>query len=94
MVKLVDGDQPVVERLDAQFLDREAEGGMGADQHLVVAGQELATAFDLGPCHAGLSMPGALHRFHCGATCQSAQKPNCSGLRRRSWRRWTAPAPR
>lgn len=24
-----------------------------------------------------LSLPGALHRFHLGSTCQSAQNPNC-----------------
>ena len=40
VVELVDRDQPVVEGLDAELLDREAEGGVGADQHLVVAVEE------------------------------------------------------
>ena len=48
VVELVDGDQAVVEGLDAQFLDREAEGRVGADQHLVVARQELPDRLDLG----------------------------------------------
>ena len=47
VVELVHGDQPVVERLDAELLDGEAEGGMGADQHLVVALQERADGIDL-----------------------------------------------
>ena len=40
VVELVDRDQAVVERLDAELLDGEAEGGVGADQHLVVAFEE------------------------------------------------------
>ena len=50
-MELVDGDQAVVERLDAQFLDRETEGRMRADQHpfvALVAGQELLHRLDLG----------------------------------------------
>ncbi|MGI8839584.1 MAG: hypothetical protein ACR2F8_02175 [Caulobacteraceae bacterium] len=48
MVELVHRDHAVVERLDPQLVHREAEGGVGADQHLVVAGQELADRLDLG----------------------------------------------
>ena len=48
MVELVHRDQPVIERLDAKLLYREAEGGMGADQHAVIAGEELADRPDLG----------------------------------------------
>ena len=44
VVELVHGDQPVVERLDAELVHGEAEGRMGADQHLVVAFEERADA--------------------------------------------------
>ena len=47
VVELVHGDQPVIELLDAKFLHGEAEGGMGADQHLVVAVEESANGIDL-----------------------------------------------
>src|SRR3546814_224648 len=47
MVELVHRDQPIIEGGDAEFLHREAEGGMGADQHLVVAFQKRADAVDL-----------------------------------------------
>ncbi len=46
-MELVHRDQPVVERLDAEPVDREAEGGVGADEHLVVALEERADRFDL-----------------------------------------------
>jgi hypothetical protein len=48
---------------------------MGADQHPGVAGQNSPTALTLDLATLGSSAPGALHRFHCGATSQSAQKP-------------------
>ena len=44
VVELVHRDQPVVERLDAELIDGEAEGRVGADQHLVVAFEERADA--------------------------------------------------
>src|SRR3546814_18538428 len=44
MVELVHRDQTIIEGGDAEFLHREAEGGMGADQHLVVAFQKRADA--------------------------------------------------
>ena len=47
VVELVHGDQPVVERLDAELVDGEAEGRVGADQHLVVALEERADRLDL-----------------------------------------------
>ncbi len=47
VVELVHRDQPVVERLDAEFVDGEAEGRMGADQHLVAAFQKRADRIDL-----------------------------------------------
>ena len=47
VVELVHGDQPVVERLHAELVHGEAEGGVGADQHLVVAFEERADRIDL-----------------------------------------------
>src|SRR3546814_3038391 len=47
MVKLVHRDQAVVERLNAEALHREAEGGMGADKHLVITFKERADAVDI-----------------------------------------------
>src|SRR5581483_399532 len=47
MMELVDRDQPVVERLDPEPVYGEAEGRMGADQHLVVALQERGNRIDL-----------------------------------------------
>ena len=47
VVKLVHGDQPIVERLDAELVHGEAESRMGADQHLVVAFEECADRIDL-----------------------------------------------
>ena len=47
VVELIDRDQSVVERLHAVGIDREAEGRMGADQHLVVAFEECAKRLDL-----------------------------------------------
>src|SRR3546814_6424542 len=47
MVELVHRDQPIIEGGDAEFLHREAEGGMGADQPLVVALQKRADAVDI-----------------------------------------------
>ena len=52
-MELVHRDQPVVERLDAEPIDREAEGGVGADEHLVVALQERAHRFHLAAILAG-----------------------------------------
>ena len=47
VVELVHGDQPVVERLDAEPVHGEAEGRMGADQHLVVAFEKRPDRIDL-----------------------------------------------
>ena len=47
VVELVHRDQPVVERLDAELLHGEAEGRMGADQHLVGALEERPDRLDL-----------------------------------------------
>ena len=47
VVELVHRDQPVVERLDAELVDGEAEGRVGADQHLVVAFEKRADRIDL-----------------------------------------------
>ena len=47
VVKLVHGDQPVVERLDAELVDGEAERRVGADQHLVAAFEKRADGLDL-----------------------------------------------
>ena len=46
-MELIDRDQSVVERFHAVGIDREAEGRMGADQHLVVAFEECAQRLDL-----------------------------------------------
>ena len=47
VVELIDGDQAVVELLNAVRIDREAERRVGADQHLVVAFEERADRLDL-----------------------------------------------
>ena len=47
VMELVDRDQPVVERLDAELVDREAEGRVRADQHLVAALEKRADRLDL-----------------------------------------------
>ena len=47
VVELVHRDQPVVERLHAEPVDREAEGGVGADEHLVLALEERADRLHL-----------------------------------------------
>src|SRR3546814_3440600 len=57
MVKLVHRDQAAVERLHAEALHREAEGGMGADQHLVITFKESADAVDLAAILAGCVAP-------------------------------------
>ena len=69
VMKFIDGDQPVVERLDAHFIDREAEGRVGANQYRVGAGQEFADRLhlDLATCrvvHPGrvAEVPLRLHR--------------------------------
>ena len=45
VVKLVDRNQPIIEGLDTQLIDSKAKRRMGADQHLVIAGQKLAHRF-------------------------------------------------
>jgi hypothetical protein len=40
VVELIYRDQPVVERLDPELVHGEAEGRVGADQHLVIAFEE------------------------------------------------------
>ena len=47
VVELVHGDQPVVEGFHPEPVHGEAEGGMGADQHLVVALEERPDRIDL-----------------------------------------------
>ena len=46
-MEFVHGDQPVVESLDPEFVDGEAERRMGADQHLVAAVEEGTDRVDL-----------------------------------------------
>lgn len=46
-MELVYRDQPVIEGLDAEPIHGEAEGGMGADQHLVIASQKCAERINL-----------------------------------------------
>jgi hypothetical protein len=70
VVELVHRDQRLSNASMPKPVHREAEGRMGADQHLVIAFKETApTLLTLPP-----SSPGALQRFHFGATVQSAQK--------------------
>ena len=54
MVKLVNGDQPVVKRLNAQRLNRKAKRRVRAHQHLVSTAQKLAHRLNLGLRHARL----------------------------------------
>ena len=91
VVKLVHGDQPVVERLDAELVDGEAEGRMGADQHLVVAFEERADRLDLAAV--------VRRRARCrgSISARRASRPRSrtwSAARRGSSRRWTSPARR
>ena len=46
-VELIHRDQPVVERLDPEPVHGEADGRMGADQHLVLAFEEARDRIDL-----------------------------------------------
>ena len=46
-MELVHRDQPVVERLDPELIDGEAERRVRADQHLVAALKERADRVDL-----------------------------------------------
>ena len=47
MMKLVDGNQPVIECLDTELVDSKAEGRMSTDKNLVIAFEECANGFDL-----------------------------------------------
>lgn len=47
MVELIDSNQSVIERRHTVSIDCEAEGCMGADQHLIVAVEERAQRLDL-----------------------------------------------
>ena len=55
MVELVNRDQSIIERLDAEPVDREAEGGVSADEHLVVALEEGAHRL-----HLAAVLPGGV----------------------------------
>nr|WP_236016305.1 hypothetical protein [Brucella endophytica] len=46
-MKLIHRDQPVIENLNAEFIDGEAKRGMSADQNLVVAFQKRLRGIDL-----------------------------------------------
>ena len=48
VVKFVNRDQPIVERLDAQFIDGEPEGRVRAHQHWLTARKEFTDRFNLG----------------------------------------------
>ena len=48
VVEFIDGDQPIVERHDAQLIDGEPERGMGADQDALAARKKLRDRLDLG----------------------------------------------
>ena len=54
VVELVHGNQATVEGFHAQLIHGKAEGGMGAHQHLIAAGQELANRLHLGLRYARL----------------------------------------
>ena len=47
VVELIDRDQSIIERFHAVGIDRETEGRVGADQHLVVTFKEGAQRLDL-----------------------------------------------
>ena len=73
VVELVHGDQAVVEGFDAELLHREAERGVRADQHLVVAFQELLHRVHL----AAVVAAGRVAQIPSSAPpVQSAQKPD------------------
>ncbi|MEZ6235088.1 MAG: hypothetical protein R3B68_12950 [Phycisphaerales bacterium] len=70
-MKLIHRDQPVVERLRTEPLEREAERGVGADQNRVARRQELPDGLDL----AAVVAAGASVQVPTGSTFQSVQKP-------------------
>ena len=90
VVELVDGDQAVVKGLHAEPLHGKAEGGVGADQRLIVAFQEglhrlhLAAVFP----RRVAEVPAGLHRPVVERSRIS------SAARRRNWNRSTSPARR
>lgn len=46
MVKLVYGNQAMIKGFDTKFVYREAKGGVGADQHLVITSKEFFHRID------------------------------------------------
>ena len=47
VVKFINGDEAVIEGLHSVLLDGKAEGGMGADEHAIIAVKECLDRFDL-----------------------------------------------
>ena len=47
MMEFIDRNQPIVKGLDAECFDREAEGRVRADEHLVCASEKRAERIDL-----------------------------------------------
>ena len=60
VMELVDRDQPTVEGFDTQFIDGKAKSGVRANQHLVVACEELADCLHLGLSDARLIDAGSV----------------------------------
>lgn len=75
MVELVYGDYSIIELLDSELIYGQTESRMSADRHVVIL-QKCPKLVDF----ATVVPARAFQRFHFGATDQSAQKPNSSGL--------------
>jgi len=71
-LKLVHGNQTVVEPLHAIFIDGKAKCRVRADQHLVAAFKKSPNSFDFSAVVGAGRIAEVPFRF----TCQSAQKPN------------------
>ena len=91
VVKLVHGDQPVVECLDAELVHGEAEGRMGADQHLVVAFQERPDRIDLAAIVRARRIAEVPFRLDLSSRPRSR---TWSAAHHGSSRRWLSPARR
>ncbi len=70
-MEFINCKQSVIERLDAKFLKGKSKRRVGTNQQAILRSQESSKRIDLSP-----SVPGALQRFHCGATVQSEKNPS------------------
>ena len=60
VMKLINGDQPIIEGSDPQFINGKAEGRVGANQHRITTHKEFADCFNLGSGNFQLIDPGRI----------------------------------